>query len=241
MGMFNKLKNKTKELLKLHVAGATVRHKGRFSDLKVFENSEPLDNEFIGKYVAPFYMGSKETEEFRKAYLCLRESINIDLVSKLLGDFNWRSRSVGAYFAGLEGMGELEENIGRLLLRSDVCYAGHDYCLALASFSTPSATQFLHQYLEYYLEQTDLWFEQSSAMAALSYIGKKNSEDLLESHMAAWDKFIESKPNWNLGDSIEGFNSQMQSLNEFKYKSAANKALKFVLRTGRGKALRPLA
>jgi hypothetical protein len=167
--MIKKLRNK---LLSLHVAGATVRHNGKLSDLAVFENSEPLDNEFLREYVAPFYMGSKGTEEFRKSYRVLRKSIDINLVSKLLGNFDWRSRSVGAYFSALESMEELEKNIGRLLLRSDVCYAGHDYCLALASFSTPTATKFLHQYLEYYLEQPDLWFDQTSAMAALSYIGR---------------------------------------------------------------------
>ena len=214
--MFKKLRNKTKELLSLHVAGATMRHNSKFSDLSVFENSEPLDNEFLGKFVAPFYMGSKDSEEFRKSYRVLRKSIDIILVSKLLGNFDWRSRSVGAYFSALEGMEELEENIGRLLLRSDVCYAGHDYCLALASFSTPTATKFLHQYLEYYLEQPGLWFDQTSAMAALSYIGRQNSEDLLVSHMPSWEKFIVDKPNWDLSNAIESFNIQMQLLIKFK-------------------------
>ena len=115
--MLKKIKDRTKELLSLHVTGATVRHKGRFYDLKVIENTEPLENELLAKYVAPFYLESKGTVEFREKYLELRESIDIELVSKLLGDFNWRPRSVGAYFAALGSMNELEENIGNLLLR----------------------------------------------------------------------------------------------------------------------------
>jgi len=207
---------KTKELISLHVAGATVRHRGRFSDLKVIENAEPLSQEFIGKYVAPFYLGSKDTDEFRKNYREVSESIDAELVSKLLGDFNWRPRSVGAYFAALGNVNILEENIGNLLLRSDVCYAGHDYCIALASFASPEAINYLNEYLEYYLEQTDLWFDQNSAMAALSFIGSNNGTDLIGPHMAAWKSFVANKPNWELASSIEGFSKQMESLNEFK-------------------------
>ena len=214
--MFKKVKDKTKELISLHAAGATVRHKGRFSDLKVIENAGPLSKELIGKYVAPFYLGSKDTDEFRKNYLVVSDSIDVVLVSKLLGDLNWRPRSVGAYFAAIGSMSELEENMGNLLLRSDVCYAGHDYCIALTSFSSPEAINYLNEYLEYYLEQHDLWFDQSSAMGALSFIGSNSNKDLLAPHMAAWEKFVANKPNWDLASSIEGFTRQMESLIEFK-------------------------
>lgn len=50
------MKDETKELLALHVAGATVKHESKFSDLEVLKNSEPLDQNFINKYVVPFYM-----------------------------------------------------------------------------------------------------------------------------------------------------------------------------------------
>lgn len=214
--MFKKIKDKIQKLLSLHVAGATVRHKGRFSDLEVIENSEPLSSEQIAKYVAPFYLGRRDTDEFRENYLAIKNSLDVPLVSKLLGDFNWRPRSVGAYFAALGGMNNLEENIGKLLLRSDVCYAGHDYCLALASFSSPEAINYLNQYLEYYLQQQDLWFDQNSAMAALSFIEANSGEDLVTPHMAAWETFVSNKPNWDLTSSVENFSQQMKFLNEFK-------------------------
>lgn len=214
--MFKKFKDKTQELLSLHVAGATVRHKGRFSHLEVIENSEPLGSEFSAKYVAPFYLGRKDTGEFRENYLAIKDSVDVELVSKLLGDFNWRPRSVGAYFAALGSMADLEDNIGNLLLRSDVCYAGHDYCLALASFSSPEAIHCLNQYLEYYLEQQDLWFDQKSAMAALSFIGANRGEDLVRPHMGAWETFVSNRPNWDLASSIESFSKQMKFLNKLK-------------------------
>lgn len=211
-----KINDRTKDLISLHVAGATVRHTSPYSELKVDENTQPLDSAFIATYVAPFYLQRKDTDEFRQKYLAVKSSIDIKLVSKLLGDFNWRPRSVGAYFAALGGMNELEEHIGKLLLRSDVCYTGNNYCLALASFSSPAAIHYLEQYLEYYLEQPDLWFDQNSAMAALSYIGAKQGEDLITPYIPLWQKFIANKPNWDLAESIELFSQQMSALNEFK-------------------------
>ena len=80
--MSKKIKDKTLEPLSLHVAGATVKHKGRFSELKVIENTEALSNEFIGKYVAPFYLSRNDTDKFRENYLEIRDSIDVALVSK---------------------------------------------------------------------------------------------------------------------------------------------------------------
>ncbi|WP_215398567.1 DUF6000 family protein [Rheinheimera oceanensis] len=214
--MTKKINDSTNDLIYLHVAGATVRHTSPYSELNVDENTQPLDSTFIATYVAPFYLQRKDTDEFRQKYLAVKSSIDSKLVSKLLGDFNWRPRSVGAYFAALGSMIELEEHIGKLLLRSDVCYAGNNYCLALASFASPAAVQYLKQYLEYYLEQSDLWFDQNSAMAALSYIGAKQGEDLVTPYIPLWQKFIANKPDWDLAESIELFSQQMNALNEFK-------------------------
>lgn len=206
----------THDSLALHSAGATVRHKGGFANLKVLENDQPLEQAFIAKYVIPFYMKEESSDEFRENLLAIKDLIDCKVVSRLLGEFNWRPRSVGAYFAALGGMIEHEENIGNLLLRSDVCYAGSHYCLALASFSSPAAIHYLQQYLEYYLRQPDLWFDQSSAMAALSYIGRNRGEDLIAPYMVLWNTFIVDKPSWHLHAFCENFNQQMQSLNDFK-------------------------
>lgn len=213
--MFKNVFKKTKDLIKLHVAGATVRHKSKFSDLEIFSNEEELDAEFINKYVSPFYMTS-DWPEYKKSYIEIRSDIDKDVVLKLLGEFNWRPRSVGAQFVALEDMSELETNIGNLLLRSDVCYAGHEYCIALASFASPSAVDFLNQYLDYYLGKPNLWFNQNSAMGALSYLGGLADKDLLSLHMEAWHKFVKNKPNWNLQRSIDGFKAEMEEIAKFK-------------------------
>jgi hypothetical protein len=52
-----------------------------------------------------------------------------------LAGYALRMRIVGAWFSAIKQYTEFEQAIGNLLLRSDVCYAGRGYCLALASFN----------------------------------------------------------------------------------------------------------
>lgn len=212
----NRFDDKTRESILLHVAGASKQHKSQFSDLKIIENSADLEQAFITRYVVPFYLGRKDSEKFKEGFSAIKGDIDGALVEKLLGDLNWRSRSVGAYFTATHNLVELEQNIGHLLLRSDVCYAGHTYCLALASFATEQSICYLNQYLQYYLEQPDLFYDQQSAMAALAYIGANSGKDLVTPHMESWQRFIANKPNWDLASSIDNFSEQMQILNEYK-------------------------
>ncbi len=94
--------------LELHVAGATVRHQNPFENLNVPRNLNELDKAFIEKWVIPFYMSSfynlseKDEEQFVEIY----PEINSEVIAKLLGDFNWRTRIVGAYFAALKDFTE---------------------------------------------------------------------------------------------------------------------------------------
>ena len=65
------------------------------------------------------------------------------MVTTLLAYFDWRPRRVGARLAALREMTGFDDHIGRLLVRSDVCYAGKGYCLALARFNTVRAREHL--------------------------------------------------------------------------------------------------
>lgn len=124
----NNMKDENNAALALHVAGATVKHNTDFSNLKILENNESLSQDFINKYVISLYMKRIDNVEFREYFLTIKDSVDNEVVAKLLGDFNWRTRSVGADFAAIYNMNEYEDNIGKLLLRSDVCYAGRNYC-----------------------------------------------------------------------------------------------------------------
>jgi hypothetical protein len=53
------------------------------------------------------------------------DEIDEGLIVTLLSQFDWRPRITGAYFAAVKKLASLDDHIGNLLLRSDVCYAGH--------------------------------------------------------------------------------------------------------------------
>ena len=200
------------EEIKLHVAGATVRHQHPFSQLSIPQNAEELSDEFIEKWVTPFYMTSFSNGAFLENLKPVAHELSEEVVSHLLGDFNWRTRIVGAWFSAIKQYAEFEQVIGNLLLRSDVCYAGVGYCIALASFNTDASIEFLCRYLDYYLNRPDLWFDQGAAMGALAYLDSINQTQHLERLTPSWEKFVSNKPHWNLARSIESFAKQMEEV-----------------------------
>lgn len=184
------------EAIALHVAGATVRHRNPFENIEVPRNDDELSDEYIEKWVVPFYMThlANADETTIKAFSDAAKEINIDIVKALLGDFNWRTRISGAFFTAINNYQELEDIIGKHLLKSEVCYAGSGYCLALATFATDKAKDYLIAYLDYYLDRKDLWFDQSTAYCALEYLDKNAAARLT----TKLNSFITDKPNWDL-------------------------------------------
>jgi hypothetical protein len=207
-------RNAEPEELMLHVAGATVRHRNPFEDLEVPRNDLALTNEFIQEWVVPFYMKSPSSsdEEVIASFANAAKKIDQTIVAKLLGDFNWRSRVVGALFAAINDYNGFELVIGRSLLKSEVCYAGRDYCLALAIFATAESMDFLASYLDYYLSRKDLWFDQAYAFCALEYLDKGAAEERFEK----WNDFVSDKPNWNLEHSRRHFLESLQGISRIK-------------------------
>ena len=209
-----------REALKRHVAGAMTAHKTPFDDLITSENQEDLDRDFINKFVIPFYMNfgvlEHRKDELKEQLKAVFNEINADVVAQLLGDFNWRTRSVGAFFAALKDLTEFQDQIGRLLLKSEVCYAGKSYCLALTEYNNQKSIDYLNQYLGYYLTQKNLWFDQSDAMGAIAYLDKQNGTNELKQHLEKWTDFVSNKRTWDLDESIDHFAKNITALKELK-------------------------
>ncbi|QJB34603.1 hypothetical protein HF329_26205 [Chitinophaga oryzae] len=205
-------RNDEADEIALHIAGATVRHRNPFEHLEVPRNEEELSQKFVDQWVVPFYFFDTRTEESVLRFAQAAREINIDIVKKLLGDFDWRPRITGAYFAAINQYQELEDIIGRHLLKSEVCYAGQGYCLALAAFGTHTSQKYLTDYLKHYLEQKDLWFDQASALAALYHLSPEEADKLT----GQWNTFIADKENWNLERSRAGFNESMTKIEQIK-------------------------
>ncbi|MDB2687335.1 DUF6000 family protein [Mariniblastus sp.] len=200
--------------IELHTAGATVRHAGPHAELKVPVQMEQPDADFINTWISPFYMTDPvaQQKQFQNAYRPIHKLVDDSLITRLLTLFNWRSRIVGAYFAAISCSDEHCDHIGRLLLRSDVCYAGSGYAVALARFNSDSAVKYLCTYLDYYLDQQDLWFDQGDVMGALAHLDNVNATSIFDSYLEKWQSFIENKPNWDLAASVKRFNKRIKSI-----------------------------
>jgi hypothetical protein len=200
---------------RLHSAGAIVRHVSPFSRLDVPTRHGDPSRSLIDKWIRPFYMQVPPWDEpasFVEAVRQVAHELDEGVTAELLSYFNWRPRIVGAYFVAIKRFTTLEDQVGRLLLRSDVCYAGGGYCAALASLNSPTAIAFLEEYLEYYLTRPDLWFDQGSAMAALGYLDHQNGTIRRKRFHADWQRFVENKPNWDLVQSDKAFEAAMRAL-----------------------------
>jgi len=196
-----------------HSAGAIVRHVSPFSTLDVPLDVGPPDSAFIERWIRPFYqhcLGAFQSLEgpLRPVY----GTIDEPLVRSLLAFFDWRPRLTGAIFAALRRLTALTDQIGRLLLRSDLSDAGTGYCLALARFDTPASATYLHTYLDFYLRQRDLYFDQGMAMAALTYLDAAHETNHAAALTPLWESFVANKPHWDLGRDQELFAQRMAVL-----------------------------
>jgi len=212
--------NKTKKNLELHIAGATVRHNNPFEDLESYKSDTEIDKEFVDKWVVPFYMVSlNNTDKFISNYNQVNDELNAEIVKKLLGNFNWRTRIVGAYFSAIKDYKELEDIIGVHLLKSEVCYAGGGYCLALASFNTAKGIDYLKEYLEYYLTRKDLHFDQRVAMSALNWTDIQNGTNEMELFLPKYQEWVSDKYSQDINQSNARFKNQVDQLNKIKASS----------------------
>lgn len=203
--------------IKLNIAGATLRHKSKFATLASFENNEELSQDFIDTWVVPYYMNIGLIDDnWTEQLLGVRDQITKEIVTKLLGDFDWRTRQTGAFFASIKNYTDLTDIIGIHLLKSEVCYAGQVYAYTFASFNTDTSIKYLNEYLTYYLSEPDLWFDQQYAMEALTYLDTVNKTDLASKHMDKWSSFLKNKSNWNKRISTDKLEAQLELIETIK-------------------------
>ncbi len=209
--------------MELHSAGATVRHTDPFPELTHFESDDEMTKDFIDKWVRPFYMfGINKPDEFSAAYQPIRNELSENVIEILLGYFNWRTRIVGAYFCAIERIDKYIDIIGVHLLKSQVCYAGNGYCLALAAIDSHKSVEYLEKYLDYYLRRKDLHFDQISAFAALSWLGKRHAKDYLSQFEEIWDEFSVDLDDSKLDERLSAFDQQMLKVKRIR--TAGNNA-----------------
>lgn len=190
-----KMDENLNEEIRLHSVGATARHKTNFDNLKSHNNNFELSHEFINKWVKPFYMmiGSCNDNNWVESIKQIHEEITPEITLTLLGDFNWRTRLVGAYFSTIKDYKEQIEIIGTHFLKSEVCCVGHIYALIFAFYNNEKAIKYLTEYLDYYLQKPELYFDQESALEALKYIDITNGTNYCEKYTLIWIKLQQDR------------------------------------------------
>ncbi len=189
--MNNDLQNE----LNLHTAGATVRHASVFNHLETYRNDFELSEEFIDKWVLPLYMNIRNMHDrsWVDYLIQYKEDITEKITLALLGDFNWRTRTVGAYLSALKGYSNQIDIIGTHLLKSEVCYAGDLYAVILAYYNQPETVAYLNRYLEYYLQKPELYFDQEAVLETIAYLDTVNKTNHLSRHWNQWNVMLESR------------------------------------------------
>jgi len=219
----HKLKAEHQDLpdeIRAHSSGPTVQDDSVFPELTSFRNNIPLDQDAVDKWVAPYYMNiGRDDEEWTRQLEDIEPEISRNLILQLLGEFNWRSRSTGAFFAGIKGFKDFEDIIGTHLLKSEVTYAGKTYALVLASFNTEKATLYLRNYLNYYLLKLDLWFDQREVLEALTYLDKINKTQHASEYTKNWLEFIQNKPYWKKNIDTSRLEKQLDLLKSVRNNS----------------------
>lgn len=179
----------------LYTTGAPVHTTSPFTHLPSFKNEEELTQDFIDKWVKPYYLQVGHTDHsWAQQLISVKNRITPTIIQKNLGDSDWRPRQTGAFFAAITNQAQFIGIIGTHLLKSEVPYAGGVYCKVLASFNTPGCVEYLNLYLSYYLSKTDCWFDQKDAMEAILYLDKVNGTRHFETHVPKWVEFVKNKP-----------------------------------------------
>ncbi|WP_223558513.1 DUF6000 family protein [Chryseobacterium lathyri] len=180
--------------INLHSAGATIRHQSAFDHLKSHQNDFQLDQEFIDKWVLPFYMKIWNTSgSWITDIKELKDEITEEVTATLLGDFNWRTRTVGAYLSAIKNYETQIDIIGVHLLKSELCYSGDLYALIFAFYNNEKTIGYLNQYLDYYLQQPQLHFDQERVMEVVVYLDTINGTNNFAKHMINWEKMLENQ------------------------------------------------
>lgn len=205
------------EQIRLHIAGATVRHKSPFEEIESYKNKEEISQGFAEKWVKPYYLGLyRKDEEWINDLVKVYPEISDEVILKNLGCFDWRIRSTGAFFAGIKDKKEYIDIIGTHLIKSEVCFAGRTYSKILALFNDKKGNQYLEIYLEYYLKKTDLYFDQRNVIEALKYLDVINETDKTSKYLDDWKNYVRDKENLDEEIDIEGLREEIVLIEKIK-------------------------
>ncbi|MCP4373048.1 MAG: hypothetical protein GY797_33815 [Deltaproteobacteria bacterium] len=170
-----------------------------------------MDQDYLNEWVVPFYMNIlhgnylrkdiKSTEFNTKVEQAIQK-ITPEIVERLIEGY-WRESITGSWFAGLKKYTQFQDRIGDLLIASEAVYAGQSHAFALANFSNKKSGEYLSQYLDIYLSQPNLVYDQDWVMVALMWVDSQNETALASRFLVPnglWDQYTKDKnsQSWSI-------------------------------------------
>ena len=177
-------------------------------------------DEFINQWVAPYYLNIlhgnycfklKDDEQisFKRNVKNRLNSLSDEIVNQLLSG-GWREQITGSWFCGLKEWSQFADTIGEKLVESKMTYAGQGHCFALARFANDKSVKYFTEYLETYLPQPKLIYDQAWVMPALMWIDERNNTNHSGRFISSgglWEKYVADKKSdmWQLSYRKENF------------------------------------
>ena len=165
--------------------------------------------EFINQWVAPYYLAilhgnyyyqlsDDERFSFNKSVNNALLNINSEIVIQLLsGEWGgWREQITGSWFCGIKGWSQFADIIGKELVESKMTYAGQGLSFALACFANEKSVHYLMEYLDVYLPQINLVYDQDWVMPALMWVDEQNKTNYATRYLVPnglWENYVASK------------------------------------------------
>ena len=190
---------------------AAVARAGEYANIVIPVSDATPSQEYVDKWVKPFYLTNlvHKYETFESNFRLIAAEIDDQLVTDLLSQRNWRPSITAAYFVAIKQMEHHCDHIGKLLLRSDVCFAGGGYALALARINSPNSIDYLKKYLHHYLRRPDLEFDQADVLGALRYCDKLNQTTIIDEFRPLWSEFSSER---SIDEATNWFDQKMESI-----------------------------
>jgi len=115
----------------------------------------------------------------------------------ILFEGGWRERKTASWVVAVAGRTEFRSRIGELLLASGGPYGGA-YCITLATFGTSADADLVCRYLDRYLPQPDLVYDQTFALSTLLHLDAVLGTERASPYLAAgglWQQWTDATPN----------------------------------------------
>jgi hypothetical protein len=176
-----------------------------------------LRDTFVRRYYLRLLHGNftlpreSDGSSFRQEITAAARTISDEQIERLLSEREWRGRLCAAWFIGLGKRAGYVPSIGKLLLASEMVYAGQGYCMALGLIGSEECARLLHSYLDVYLPLNGRVYDQDWAIGALAHIEGAPPVQYLEQELWRGGRYV-----MDPAEGMENFDEIVSYLHQYR-------------------------